>query len=59
MEVRFELHLKIQTRLRDGRKEHKEQRKQHERKDQDTEGMVKVCSCLGWSLYIKISEKLG
>lgn len=46
MEVRFELHLKIQTRLRDGRKEHKEQRKQHERKDQDTEEMVKVCSCL-------------
>ena len=59
MEVRFELHLKIQARLKDGRREHKEQRKQHKRRDQDTEGRVKVCYCLGWSLYIRISEKLG
>lgn len=59
MEVRFEVHLKIQTRLRDGRREHKEQREQHKRRDQGTEGMVNVCSCLGWSLYIRISEKLG
>lgn len=44
MEVRFELHLKIQTRLRDGRERSiKSKGKQHERKDQDTEGMVKVC----------------
>lgn len=40
MEVRFEVHLKIQTRLRDGRREHKEQRKQHKRRDQGTEGVV-------------------